>query len=129
MVEREQQLNRTYMFYLFYMVNKKTRIHSSTTTLKTPVNIGQRNLIERNIMPTLTISKARKRLDSILDDAAIAHQGFCIVGKKNQAVLISMEDWNSIQETLYLNSFPGLASSIVEGMATPVSECSKELTW
>lgn len=53
----------------------------------------------------------------------------CIVGKRNQAVLLSMEDWNAIQESLYLNGFPGLADSIVEGMKTPVSECSTELKW
>ena len=40
-----------------------------------------------------------------------------------------MEDWSAIQESLYLNSFPGLADSIVEGMKTPVSKCATELKW
>ena len=78
-------------------------------------------------MPTLTVTDARKNLFGLIDDVAEEHRGYCIVGKRNQAVLISMEDWNAIQESLYLNSFPGLADSIVDGMKTPVSECSTEL--
>ena len=80
-------------------------------------------------MPVMTVSDARKGLFSLIDDVAEDHRGYCIVGKRNQAVLISMEDWNAIQETLYLNSFPGLTESIQEGMRTPVSRCSKELKW
>ena len=80
-------------------------------------------------MPTLTITEARKKLFGLVDEVANEHKGVCIVGKRNQAVLISMEDWSAIQESLYLNSFPGLADSIVEGMKTPVSQCSTELKW
>ena len=80
-------------------------------------------------MPTLTVTDARKRLFGLVDEVADEHCGYCIVGKRNQAVLISMEDWNAIQESLYLNSFPGLADSIVEGMKTPVSDCATELAW
>ena len=80
-------------------------------------------------MPVMTVSDARKGLFNLIDNVAEEHRGYCIVGKRNQAVLISMEDWNAIQETLYLNSFPGLTESIQEGMRTPVSRCSKELKW
>ena len=62
-------------------------------------------------MPTLTVTDARKNLFGLIDDVADEHRGYCIVGKRNQAVLISMEDWNAIQESLYLNSFPGLGRS------------------
>ena len=80
-------------------------------------------------MPTLTVASARKKLLGLVDEVSDGHHGYCIVGKRKQAVLISMEDWNAIQETIYLNEFPGLADSIVEGMNTPVSECSTELKW
>ena len=80
-------------------------------------------------MPVLTVTDARKNLFGLVDEIANEHRGYCIVGKRNKAVLISMEDWNAIQESLYLNSFPGLADSIVEGMKTPVSKCSAELKW
>ena len=80
-------------------------------------------------MPTLTVTDARKKLFGLIDDVANEHQEYCIVGKRNQAVLISMEDWNAIQESLYLNGIPGVADSIIEGMKTPVSECSEDLEW
>ena len=80
-------------------------------------------------MPTMTVTEARKTLFGLVDAVASEHTGVCIVGKRNQAVLISMEDWSAIQESLYLNGFPGLAESIIEGMKTPVSECSTELKW
>ena len=80
-------------------------------------------------MPTLTVTDARKNLFGLVDEVADEHRGYCIVGKRNQAVLISMEDWSAIQESLYLNSFPGLADSIVEGMKTPVSKCATKLKW
>ena len=80
-------------------------------------------------MPTLTVSDVRRKFPALIDEVAEDHRSYCIVGKRNRAVLLSMEDWNSIQETIYLNSFPGMAESIVEGMNTPVSECATELSW
>jgi len=43
--------------------------------------------------------------------------------------LLSEEDWQSIQETLYLLSIPGMRESIRKGLKTPVRECSEELDW
>ena len=37
-------------------------------------------------------------------------------------VLISEDDWNAIQETLYLNSIQGMTESILEAGQEPVSE-------
>ena len=39
------------------------------------------------------------------------------------AVLISEDDWRAIQETIFLNSIPGMTESILEGGNTPLSEC------
>jgi antitoxin YefM len=50
-------------------------------------------------------------------------------GKRTSAVLISAEDWQSIQETLYLLSVPGIRESIKEGMAEPLGESARELNW
>lgn len=49
--------------------------------------------------------------------------------KQNNASLLSEEDWQSIQETLFLLSIPGLRESIKKGMETPVSECEENLRW
>jgi hypothetical protein len=48
---------------------------------------------------------------------------------RRYAVLISEDDWDSIQETLYLTSIPGMRESIINGMKEPLSESIKELSW
>ncbi len=52
-----------------------------------------------------------------------------ITGKRNNAVLISADDWASIQETMYLLSVPGMRESIQEGLQTSTDECDSELNW
>lgn len=41
-------------------------------------------------------------------------------------VLISEAEWQAIQETIYLNSIPGLAESIIKGGETPIAACVPE---
>jgi len=80
-------------------------------------------------MAAITASEARANLYRLIDEAATSHQPVLITGKRNNAVLISEEDWAAIQETLYLLSIPGMRASIREGMNTPIEECDKELDW
>ncbi len=80
-------------------------------------------------MPTMTASEARANLYRLIDEVANSHQPLLISGKRNKAVLISEEDWQAIQETLYLLSVPGMRESVREGMVTPIDECSEELGW
>ncbi len=80
-------------------------------------------------MQTLTASQARSNLYCIIDEAAANHEPVVITGKRNNAVLISTEDWASIQETMYLLSVQGMRESIMEGLLTSVGECSQELEW
>ena len=80
-------------------------------------------------MTTLTASEARVGLYRLIDEAATNHQPVLITGKRNNAVLVSAEDWASIQETLFLLSVPGMRESIREGLSTPADECAKELAW
>jgi antitoxin YefM len=80
-------------------------------------------------MPTLTASQARSNLYRIIDEAATNHEPVIITGKRNNAVLISAEDWAAIQETMYLLSVPGMRESILEGLQTSTDECAKELDW
>lgn len=80
-------------------------------------------------MTTMTVSKARQKLYRLLDAAAVSHEPIQITGKRSNAVLVSEEDWRSIQETLHLVSIPGMAKSIQKGLKTPVSRCRKELHW
>ncbi len=80
-------------------------------------------------MTILNATEARTKLYSLIDETALTHQPIVIKGKRSNAVLLSEEDWNAINETLYLMSVPGMRESIVEGMATDISECSKDLDW
>lgn len=80
-------------------------------------------------MTTLTASEARANLYRLIDQAAESHQPIHIAGKRTSAVLVSAEDWQSIQETLYLLSVPGMRESIKEGMAEPLGGSVKELDW
>lgn len=80
-------------------------------------------------MPTLTITEARSSLYQLVDDVATSHEPVLITGKRANAVLVSEEDWRAIQETLYLLAIPGMRESILEGMQTPIEECSDEVEW
>ena len=80
-------------------------------------------------MTTLTASEARANLYRLIDQAAESHQPIHIAGKRTSAVLLSAEDWQAIQETLYLLSVPGMRESIKEGMAETTESCAKELDW
>ncbi|MBN8462429.1 MAG: type II toxin-antitoxin system Phd/YefM family antitoxin [Dechloromonas sp.] len=80
-------------------------------------------------MATLTASEARANLYRLIDQAAESHQPIHIAGKRRGAVLLSTEDWDAIQETLYLLSVPGMRESIKDGMAEPLDKSAKELKW
>jgi len=80
-------------------------------------------------MPTFTATEARAKLYRLIDETASSHEPIIIKGKRGSAVLISEDDWRSIQETLYLLSVPGMRESIRKGLATPIEECTSELDW
>ena len=80
-------------------------------------------------MTVLNASEARDRLYRLIDDVARSHEPVHIAGKRTSAVLLSEEDWRSIQETLHLLSIPGMRESIRAGLDTPADKCSKEPGW
>ena len=80
-------------------------------------------------MKTLTATQARKEIYRLLDEASDTHEPIQITGKRSNAILISEDDWRSIQETLYLASIPGMQDSIIKGMNTPIEETEEELDW
>ncbi len=80
-------------------------------------------------MTTLTATQARANFFKLIEQAASSHKPIQITGKKANAVLISEEDWNSIQETLYLSNIPGMKESLIKGMKAPLSSYSKKRPW
>ncbi len=65
-------------------------------------------------MEILSASKARANLFNLVEQVNKDHTPRIITSKKGDAVLLSKEDWESLQETLYLQSIHGLVESIRE---------------
>ena len=80
-------------------------------------------------MRTFKTTDARAKLYRLIDEVAKSHEPIYITGKRATAVLISEDDWRSIQETLHLLSIPGMRESIREGLDTPLQECAEEPGW
>jgi len=77
----------------------------------------------------MTVSQVRADIYNIMDETALTHEPILITGKRSNAVMLSQEDWNAIQETLYLSSIPNMASSIKESMNAPDSEFTEDIEW
>ena len=80
-------------------------------------------------MLSVTATEARKSIYRLIDAASESHKPITIKGKRNNAILISEDDWSAIQETLFLMSIPKMRQSIKEGLELPLSSCSDELKW
>jgi prevent-host-death family protein len=80
-------------------------------------------------MTTITATEARRRLYALLEDVADSHEPVQITGRRHSAVLVSERDWRAIQETLFLETIPGMKASIVKGLKAPVTKCAKDLDW
>jgi prevent-host-death family protein len=80
-------------------------------------------------MPVLSVSKVKENLDAVLDEVQNTFEPIIITGKNSSAVLVSEDVWRSIEETLYLNSIPGMKDSIISGMQEKIEDCSREIEW
>lgn len=78
-------------------------------------------------MTSISVTKARENIYQILADVNHDSQPITITNSRGKnGVLISEADWNAIQETLFLNSIPGMTESIIKGGNTPLEECLSE---
>lgn len=77
-------------------------------------------------MRTITATSARAKFFGLIDETAEAHEPILITAKRNNAVLISEEDWRDIEETLHLTSIPGVRESILGAANTPDEEFLSE---
>jgi prevent-host-death family protein len=90
-------------------------------------NIG--SIPRRITVAAITVTEARANLYRLIDQAAESHHPIMIAGKRNSAVLVSEEDWKTIQETMFLLSIPGMRKSIRNAKKVPLSKSAKELNW
>lgn len=77
----------------------------------------------------MSASQARADIFKLMDETAQTHEPILITGKRNNVVMLSQEDWNSIMETIYLNSIDNMASSIQASMNADDSEFSETIEW
>ena len=76
-------------------------------------------------MTSISVTKARANLYQTISDVNEYSQPITITNNRGKnAVLISEDDWLSIQETLYLNSLPGMAESIQESRKENHIDCA-----
>lgn len=80
-------------------------------------------------MEFITVSDARKNLYKLVDEVAENHEPTIIKGKRNTAVLISNQDWEDIQETLFVAQNKELSDSLLKGLQEPFDKCSTKLDW
>ena len=78
-------------------------------------------------MSVINATTARNNFFRIMDEAIDNREPICVTGKKGNVVIVSEEDWRSIQETLYLVNIPDMKEKLLQGMQTPNSECETEL--
>jgi prevent-host-death family protein len=83
----------------------------------------------RFLVNSIPVTQARSRLYELLDLTAASHEPIQITGKRSNAVLISEDDWSSIQESLFLLSVPGMRESIREGLNEPLDQSFDSPGW
>jgi len=80
-------------------------------------------------MTSIPVTTARANLYHLIDQVNEESEPLTITGQRGNAVLVGEDDWRAIRETLFLESIPGMASSIREARAEGVEAGSDELPW
>ena len=81
-------------------------------------------------MTIYTSTQARAKLFNLIDETNQSHEPIYIKGKRSDAVILSKEDYESMQETLYLHSVPRLVKSILDASNAPLEDyISQEEFW
>lgn len=73
-------------------------------------------------MTIMNATSARKNFFKLIKDTVTTHEPILIIGKKGNVVVLSEEDFRSMQETLYLSSIPGMRKKIIDGLRVPLDE-------
>ncbi|MGI6076465.1 MAG: type II toxin-antitoxin system Phd/YefM family antitoxin [Pyramidobacter sp.] len=77
-------------------------------------------------MRSTNITNFRKNIFGLMEQAIKFNEPITVNTKDGNAVLMSEDDYNSLMETLYLTSVPGMKEKILEGLNTPLDECIPE---
>lgn len=63
-------------------------------------------------MESINVTNARQDFYNLISNVNASHRPVRINGKNGNAVLLSEDDWNAIEETLFLHAVPGLVEKI-----------------
>ena len=70
-----------------------------------------------------TANEFRKTLRAKVDECISNHEVLKVKRRNGENfVVLGEEDWRAVEETLYLNQFPGLVESIHKAAAEPITE-------
>jgi prevent-host-death family protein len=75
-------------------------------------------------MRTINATTARQNFFKVMDEVNETSHPITVISKRNAVVIVSEQDWKDMQETIYLESIPGMKASILKGGKTPLSKCS-----
>jgi antitoxin YefM len=84
---------------------------------------------KEEIMTSVSATSARANLYRLIDQVNKESEPLTITGQRGNAVLVGEDDWRAIQETLFLDSIPGLSESIRVARDEGVEAGSTELDW
>ena len=78
------------------------------------------------MMTGIDVMTAQKNFDKLIDDVNAGGAPVMIANSNGRsAVLVSEDDWRSIQETLYISSIKGMTESIINAGLEKSSECTR----
>ncbi|MCW3490200.1 type II toxin-antitoxin system Phd/YefM family antitoxin [Dethiobacter alkaliphilus] len=77
-------------------------------------------------MSIVNATTARNNFFKLIEEVISTHEPVYITGKTGNVIMLSEEDYRSIQETLHLCSVAGMREKIVEGLNTPLDECVED---
>jgi PHD/YefM family antitoxin component YafN of YafNO toxin-antitoxin module len=83
-------------------------------------------------MNETTANEFRKKLKHYVDMSILNHDVLRIKRRNGENfVVLGEKDWKTIEETLYLNQFPGLIESIKNAATEPLDKGTllEELVW
>ncbi|UZQ50552.1 type II toxin-antitoxin system Phd/YefM family antitoxin [Clostridium kluyveri] len=82
-------------------------------------------------MKTFNVTSVRSDIYNIINQTIVNSEPIQITSKNGDVVMLSLKDWEAIQETLHLVSIPGMKESILEGKKEPVEECKtlQDIGW
>ena len=76
-------------------------------------------------MTAINATAARRNLYQLISEVNENCSPVIITNTRGKnAVLLSEEDWNAVQETLYLNAIPGMSASILAADHEPLDTCA-----